>query len=67
MRTLRQMLAFLRKDLLEEVSYRTAFLMQFGGIFLSVVLWFLIARYLRPAQQFALPFPTQDKKGDVNT
>ena len=50
MRLLRQILAFLRKDLLEEVSYRTAFLMQFGGIFLSVALWFLIARYLRPAQ-----------------
>jgi ABC-2 type transport system permease protein len=46
---LRQVLAFLRKDFLEQVSYRTAFLMQFGGIFLSVTLWFLIARYLRPA------------------
>jgi ABC-2 type transport system permease protein len=50
LRWLRQILAFLRKDLLEEVSYRTAFLMQFGGIFLSVTLWFLIARFLRPAQ-----------------
>jgi ABC-2 type transport system permease protein len=50
MKILRQILAFLRKDFLEEVSYRTAFLMQFGGIFLSVTLWFLIARYLRPAR-----------------
>jgi len=50
MKLLRQILAFLRKDLLEELSYRTAFLMQFGGILLSVTLWFLIARYLRPAQ-----------------
>ncbi len=50
MTTLRQFLAFIRKDFLEEVSYRTAFLLQLGGIFLSVTLWFLIARYLRPAQ-----------------
>ena len=48
MRLLRQMLAFLRKDLLEEMSYRTAFLMQLGGIFLTVSLWYLIARFLRP-------------------
>jgi ABC-2 type transport system permease protein len=51
---LRLIAAFLRKDLLEESSYRTAFLMQFGGIFISVTLWFLIARYLRPAES-ALP------------
>jgi len=53
-RFLRLIAAFLRKDLLEEASYRTAFLMQFGGIFISVTLWFLIARYLRPAES-ALP------------
>lgn len=50
MSTLRQILAFLRKDFLEEVSYRTAFLMQMGGIAISVSLWFLIARFLRPAE-----------------
>jgi ABC-2 type transport system permease protein len=50
LRALRQALAFLRRDFLEEVSYRAAFLMQFGGIVLSVTLWFLIARFLRPAQ-----------------
>ncbi|HEV8336473.1 MAG TPA: ABC transporter permease [Candidatus Polarisedimenticolia bacterium] len=54
MKLLRLIAAFLRKDLLEESSYRTAFLMQFGGIFISVTLWFLIARYLRPAES-ALP------------
>jgi ABC-2 type transport system permease protein len=47
---LQQMLAFVRKDLLDEMSYRTAFVMQMGGILLSVTLWFLIARFLRPAQ-----------------
>lgn len=50
MNRIQQMLAFVRKDLLEEMSYRTAFLMQIGGILLSVTLWFLIARFLRPAQ-----------------
>jgi ABC-2 type transport system permease protein len=50
MRTARQMLAFLRRDLLEELSYRTAFLMQMGGIFLTVSLWYLIARFLRPPE-----------------
>jgi len=54
LRLLRQMLAFLRKDLLEEMSYRTAFLMQLGGIFLTVSLWYLIARFLRPPAE-ALP------------
>src|SRR5690242_12126627 len=49
MKVLRQMLAFLRRDLLEEMSYRTAFLMQMGGIFLTVTLWFLIVRYVHPS------------------
>lgn len=48
MRMARQMLAFLRRDLLEELSYRTAFVMQMGGIFLTVSLWYLIAGFLRP-------------------
>lgn len=54
MNRVRTLLAFLRKDFLEEISYRTAFLMQIGGIFLSVSLWFLIARYLQP-REGALP------------
>ena len=43
-------MAFFRKDLLEEMSYRTAFLMQIGGIVLTVSLWYLIARFLRPPE-----------------
>ena len=50
MNRLRAMLAFLRKDLLEELSYRTAFVMQLGGILLTVSLWYLIASFLKPPE-----------------
>jgi len=54
---LRTLLAFFRKDLLEEMSYRTAFLMQIGGIVLTVSLWYLIARFLRPPEGAIPDFP----------
>lgn len=50
MKRLRAMLAFLRKDLLEEMSYRTAFVMQLGGIFLTVTFWYLIASFVKPPE-----------------
>ena len=50
MKRLRAMLAFLRKDLLEEMSYRTAFVMQLGGIFFTVSLWYLIANFVKPPE-----------------
>ncbi len=48
MKTIRQIFSFFRKDFLEEVSYRTAFLMQIGGVFISVTLWYFIAGFLKP-------------------
>ena len=54
MSSLRTMMAFFRKDLQEEMSYRTAFVMQLGGILLTVSLWYLIAQFLQPPQG-ALP------------
>ena len=50
MKRLRAMLAFVRKDLLEELSYRTAFVMQLGGIFFTVSLWYLIANFVKPPE-----------------
>lgn len=35
--------AFLQRDFLQQISYRTAFLLEIGGIFLSVTLWFFVA------------------------
>jgi len=40
MRTLRTLLAFIRRDFLIEVSYRTSFIMQAFGIFFSVLIWY---------------------------
>jgi ABC-2 type transport system permease protein len=53
----RLMLAFVRKDLLEEMSYRTAFVFQIGGIFLTVSLWFLIAQFLKPSPGALIGLP----------
>ncbi|HEU5180111.1 MAG TPA: ABC transporter permease [Candidatus Polarisedimenticolia bacterium] len=55
MKRLRAMLAFLRKDLLEEMSYRTAFVLQLGGILLTVSLWYLIANWLTLPEKNSLP------------
>jgi len=39
---LRTLLAFLKRDFLIEVSYRTSFLMQAFGIFFSVLIWYFV-------------------------
>ncbi len=44
MRILRALAAFLKRDLLIEVSYRTSFVLQFVGIAFTVLVWFFIAR-----------------------
>ena len=44
MRTMRTLLAFLRRDFLIEISYRTSFLMQAFGIFFSVLIWYYVRR-----------------------
>jgi ABC-2 type transport system permease protein len=54
---LRTMIAFFTKDLQEETSYRIAFVMQVGGIFLTVSLWYLIAGFLRPSEGGVPGFP----------
>jgi len=46
MRTLRTLLAFLRRDFLIEVSYKTSFLMQAFGIFFSVLVWYYVSRVI---------------------
>ena len=44
MKTLSILLAFIKRDFLIEVSYRTSFILQFFGIFFTVLIWFYIAR-----------------------
>lgn len=44
MRLLRTLAAFIRRDFLIEVSYRTSFVMQFFSILFSVTLFYFIAR-----------------------
>jgi len=44
MRTLRTLLAFIRRDFLIEVSYRTSFILQAFGIFFSVLIWYFVSR-----------------------
>lgn len=41
---LRKALAFLKKDLLNEVSYKLAFIMQIFGIFLSVTMFYFLSQ-----------------------
>jgi ABC-2 type transport system permease protein len=42
-RRLRTLLAFIKRDFLIEVSYRTSFILQFFGIFFTVMIWYYIA------------------------
>lgn len=44
MRTLGTLFAFLKRDFQIEVSYRTSFVLQFTGIFFSVLFWRLLSR-----------------------
>ena len=48
MRTVRTLLAFLKRDFLIEVSYRTSFILQFAGILFSVLIWKFIAGVVNP-------------------
>lgn len=43
MKTLCTLLAFIKRDFLTEVSYRTSFVLQFFGILFSVLIWRFIA------------------------
>ncbi|HEU4400559.1 MAG TPA: ABC transporter permease, partial [Candidatus Polarisedimenticolia bacterium] len=43
MTLLRTLLAFIKRDFLTEVSYRTSFILQFLGILFSVLIWYFIA------------------------
>ena len=52
-RLLSKLWAFFYRDFLDEVSYRTSFLLQFGGSFLFVTTWFFIARWV--AKSFEAP------------
>ncbi|HXH28073.1 MAG TPA: ABC transporter permease [Candidatus Polarisedimenticolia bacterium] len=44
MKTLRALAAFIKRDLLIELSYRTSFVLQIGGILFSVLLWRFVTR-----------------------
>jgi ABC-2 type transport system permease protein len=47
MRTLRTLFAFIRRDFLIEVSYRTSFILQAFGIFFSVLIWYFVSRVVQ--------------------
>lgn len=44
MTLLRTLIAFMKRDFLIEISYRTAFVMQAFGIFFSSLIWYFVAR-----------------------
>ncbi len=39
--------AFIKRDILNEISYRTAFLLQLFGMTVSILIWFFISRIIR--------------------
>lgn len=39
--------AFIRRDLLIEASYRSAFVLQFGGVFVSIGIWYFLSGMIR--------------------
>jgi len=47
MRVLRTLLAFIKRDFLIEVSYRTSFLMQAFGILFGVLVWYFVSRVVQ--------------------
>jgi ABC-2 type transport system permease protein len=49
MKTLGTLFAFLKRDFQIEISYRTAFVLQFLGIFFSVLIWRFISRVVKAA------------------
>lgn len=46
MKVIRKALYFLRRDFLEAISYRFAFILQLGGIFFSILTFFFLSRLL---------------------
>jgi len=48
-KTLRTLLAFVKRDFLIEISYRTSFLLQFSHILFSVLIWKFISGVVPPA------------------
>lgn len=38
--------AFIKRDFLNEISYRTAFILQFFGMFVSILIWFFISKII---------------------
>lgn len=42
--TLRTLLAFIKRDFMIEVSYRTSFVLQAFGIFFSILVWYFVSR-----------------------
>jgi ABC-2 type transport system permease protein len=49
MRNLAKLWAFLYRDFLSDLSYRLAFLLQFGGMFLSVAAFYFVSKMVNPA------------------
>jgi len=47
-RNLAKLGAFIKRDFLSEVSYRLAFLMQIGGIFLSILAFYYLTKMIDP-------------------
>lgn len=47
-RTLLKLLAFLKRDFLSEVSYRLAFVLQIGGMFLSLAAFYFMSKMMDP-------------------
>ena len=47
MKVLRTLLAFIKRDFLIEVSYRTSFLMQAFGILFGVLVWYFVSRVVQ--------------------
>jgi ABC-2 type transport system permease protein len=43
-----KILAFIKRDFLNEISYRTAFLLQLFGMLLSIFIWFFISKIISP-------------------
>ena len=59
-RNLRKLAAFIHRDFLSEVSYRAAFFLQIGGMFMSVAAFYFMAKMMDPKAaglNGVMPFP----------
>ncbi len=60
MRNLRKLAAFIHRDFLSEVSYRAAFVLQVGGMFMSVAAFYFMSKMIDPdaaGLNGVMPFP----------